>query len=112
MTILIESRQHREALLATISPVSPALALAWMRSFPSVKGIHRLKYLAHQQALCGWQERATALLTDHEAQVTACALLDFYFHNRRENYYYFYFRFGQTRHLVALSFASIIPQPK
>ena len=109
---LIESGRQREALLAAIAPASPTLAPSWIRSLPSARGLHRLKHLAHQRALRGWRERAAALLTDHRGQVTVCALLDFYFHNHRENYNYFYFRFGQPRYLVALSFASIIHQPK
>lgn len=109
---LIETGHHREALLALIEPASPRLALTWMRSLPSVKGIRQLKHLAHQRALPSWRERATDLLMDRRDQVTACTLFDFYFHNQRENYNYFYLRFGQPRHLAALSFTSLIHQPK
>jgi ubiquinone/menaquinone biosynthesis C-methylase UbiE len=112
----IEAGRYREALLTLMSPASPALAPAWMWSLPSVKGIGRLKGLAHKWALRGWLEEAAALLTDRGGQVMACDLLDFYFRQsglkKMDTYDYFAFRFGQPRHLVGLSFASLIHAPK
>jgi SAM-dependent methyltransferase len=43
--------------------------------------------------------------------VTAYTVFDLFFGRYRENFNYFYFRLGQPRHLVALSFASLIRQP-
>jgi SAM-dependent methyltransferase len=108
---LIETGQYLQALLTLIAPASPALAPAWMQSLPSIREIRWLKHLAHQRALRGWEEQAAALLTDHDGQVTARALFNLYF-NHKETYNYFYFRFGQPRHLITLSFASVIYQPK
>jgi SAM-dependent methyltransferase/uncharacterized protein YbaR (Trm112 family) len=112
LVALIESDRPREALLALVAPNSPELAPAWIRSLPSLRGIRRLKRLAHQRALRDWQQRAAMLLMDQEGQATAGALLDFYFRKQRENYNYFYFRFGQPRYLVGLSFASFIHRPQ
>jgi SAM-dependent methyltransferase len=108
---LIEAGRHREALLALISPTNSALAPAWIRSLPSARWNRWLKHLMHQRALRHWQEQAAALLTEQDGRVTACALFDFCFPNRN-TYNYFAFRFGQPRHLVALSFISIIHQTK
>jgi SAM-dependent methyltransferase len=109
---LIERGQYREALMAMISPPSPTLAPAWLQALPSARGIHRLRRLAHQRALRRWEEQAAALLTNQEGRVTAYKLFDFYFRRYPENRNYFYFRFGQPRHLGALSFTSLIQQPK
>src|SRR5262245_18452862 len=108
---LIEADRHREALFALISPNSPRLAPAWILSLPSARWSRRLKHLMHQRVLRSWQERVEALLTDPDGPSTACDLFDLYFHNRN-NFNYFAFRFGQPRHLAALSFISIIHQPK
>jgi SAM-dependent methyltransferase len=65
----------------------------------------------HWRALREWRNQAAALLMDRGPEVTVGTLLSFYFGDQRENYNYFYYRFGQPRYLVALSFASIIQQP-
>jgi ubiquinone/menaquinone biosynthesis C-methylase UbiE len=107
--ILIKGGQHLEALFSLISPT--ALAPAWMRSLPSVLGIRRLKRLAHERALYRGQEKATGLLTKQGGHGSTCEVLDLYYYNKRSNYDYFAYRFGQPRHLVALSFISIILRP-
>ena len=104
---LIETGRHRQALLAMIAPASPELAPAWIQSLPRSREFSWLKHTAHRWALPSWREQAATLLTDQRRQVTVCTVLDFYF-KQRENYNYFYFRFGQPRHLVGLSFASLI----
>jgi ubiquinone/menaquinone biosynthesis C-methylase UbiE len=108
---LIEAGRHHEALLALLSPTSPALAPTWLRSLPSTRWNRWLKHLMHRRALHSWQEQAAVLLTDQDSRRAACDLFDFCFSNRN-TYNYFAFRFGQPRHLVALSFISIIPQTK
>jgi SAM-dependent methyltransferase len=62
-------------------------------------------------ALPLWRKKAIDLLMNQDGKVTARDLLAFFFSNNREAFNYFAFRFGQPRHLVALSFASIIRQP-
>lgn len=116
---LIEREEYLEALLCMLMPSSvrsPALAPTWLRLLPSVKGIRRLKGLAHQRALREWREHAVSLLANPRDGATAFDLFDFYFcrsgPQRRHAYDYFAFRFGQPRHLVALSLAILIHQPE
>jgi ubiquinone/menaquinone biosynthesis C-methylase UbiE/uncharacterized protein YbaR (Trm112 family) len=108
---LIEAGRHREALFTLISPTSPALAPTWIRSLPSARWSRWLKRLTHQRALRSWQEQAEVLLTDQDGRGAACDLFELYCRNRNI-YNYFAFRFGQPRHLVALSFISIMHQTK
>jgi uncharacterized protein YbaR (Trm112 family) len=115
---LIEAGRSREALIALLMPPSPAsaaMAPSWMQAWPSVRGIGRLKSLCGQPALRAWRRRALAFLTQLGEHVTACDLFDFYFcystGDRREPYSYYAFRFGQPRHLVALSLASMVQNP-
>ena len=115
---LIKAGRYREALLSMIMPPPPAnptLAPAWIQSLPSLKGIRRLKRLAHQRQARRWREQAIALLTEPGDQV-ACDLLDLYYHRSgfkmNDAYDYFALRFGQPRHLVALSFSTLIHKPK
>jgi SAM-dependent methyltransferase len=119
VTSMIKAGRHCEALLAMImppSPASPSLAPAWIRSLPSLKGIRRLKNLAHARAARRWQEQARDFLTEPGAQVTACDFLDLYYHRSGfktdDGYDYFALRFGQPRHLVALSFTMLIDKPE
>jgi SAM-dependent methyltransferase len=116
---LIKAGRNREALLAMIMPpppASPALAPAWIQALPSLKGIRRLKYMVHQRAVGRWRDEAIALLTDSGDTVTACDLLDLYYHRSglkwNDAYDYFALRFGQPRHLVALSFTTLIDGPE
>ena len=118
VTSLISAGRYRDALLAMVmppAPASPTLAPAWMQSLPSLKGIRRLKSLAHQRSTRRWREQAAALLADSDDQVTACDLLDLYYHRSgfktNDAYDYFALRFGQPRHLVALSFTTLIDNP-
>jgi ubiquinone/menaquinone biosynthesis C-methylase UbiE len=105
---LIQQSRHDEALLSMLAPSSPSLAPAWLNSLTSVRGTRRVKHLAHWWALRKWRSQLAACLT-------ACDFLDFYLRRsgqmRGDAYDYFAFRFGQPRHLVALSFASLIHQP-
>lgn len=116
---LIEAGKHREALNSMLMPRSPSsadLAPSWVRTLPSVRGIGRLKTLFGQPALRAWRKRGAAFLTHLGDHVTACDLFDFYFcyltGDAREPYSYYAFRFSQPRHLVALSFASLINRPQ
>lgn len=108
---LIQAGQHREALLTMLLP--PAPAPAWIR-LPPVMGMWRLQRLAQQRTSRVWREQVAALLRDQWDQMTACDLFDLYFYKARkwmDGYAYFAFRFGQPRHLVALSLATLIRHP-
>ena len=116
---LIKTGRYREALLSMIMPpppANPALAPAWLQSLPSVKGIRRLKRLAHEREAGRWREQVMPLLTELRDQVTTCDLLDLYYHRSGfkmdDAYDYFALRFGQPRYLVALSFTTLIREPK
>jgi SAM-dependent methyltransferase len=109
---LIQAGQHYEALLAMLLP--PAPAPAWLRLLPPVGGMWRLERLVQQRASHAWREQVAALLREPGNQLTACDLFDLYFCQARkwmDGYAYFAFRFGQPRHLVALSLATLIRHP-
>jgi len=115
---LINAGRSRDALLAMVMPpppASPTLAPAWLQSLPSLKGIRRIKSFAHQRSARAWREQAVSLLADPDDQVTACDYLDLYYHRSgfktNDGYDYFALRFGQPRHLVALSFTTLIQEP-
>ena len=115
---LIKAGRCRDALLAMVmppAPTSPTLAPAWMQSLPSLRGIRRVKSFAHQRGARRWREQAAALLINLDDQVTACDFLDLYYHRSgfttNDAYDYFALRFGQPRHLVALSFTTLIDNP-
>jgi ubiquinone/menaquinone biosynthesis C-methylase UbiE/uncharacterized protein YbaR (Trm112 family) len=114
---LIEAGRSREALISLLmpSPVSVAVAPAWMQAWPSLRGIGRLKNLCGKPALRAWRKRAVAFLTQLGEHVTACDLFDFYFcystGDGRESYSYYAFRFGEPRYLAALSLAILIQNP-
>ena len=99
---LVRSGRDSDALFTLLAPAPPALAHRWVRSLPSLPVLRWIKNAAHRQAL---DEFAAKLAPD----LTAVEVLHLYFRNTRENYNYLSYRFGQPRHLVALSFASLIP---
>ena len=115
---MIKAGQYGEALLSMITPHPPAnpkLAPAWIQSLPSLKGIWRIKRLAHEREARRWREQVRAFLVEPWTQVKACDLLDLYYHRSgykaNDAYDYFALRFGQPRHLVALSFTTLIHKP-
>jgi ubiquinone/menaquinone biosynthesis C-methylase UbiE len=106
---LIKGGHYQEALWSLLAPPSPSLAPDWLLSFPSVKGIRRIKHIAHLLALQKWG--AQLVRCD-----SACEFLDAYLRGSGlkwggDAYDYFTFRFGMPRHLVALAFCSLIDQP-
>jgi SAM-dependent methyltransferase/uncharacterized protein YbaR (Trm112 family) len=112
---LIARGREREALDAMIAPhppASPALAAPWIQSLPSVKGIRLLKRVAHQRRVAGWRRQAAAFL-DPRSWTTTRELIHFYYEKVQATDVgdYFAYRFGQPRHLTALSLASIVRRP-
>jgi ubiquinone/menaquinone biosynthesis C-methylase UbiE/uncharacterized protein YbaR (Trm112 family) len=115
---LIRSGTYENALLSMVMPPPPPssqLAPAWMRALPSTRGIGRLKEWCGRLALPRWRREATALLTDTQGEATACDIFKLYFLESRgapkELYTYETFRYGQPRHLVGLSFTTLIQRP-
>src|SRR5262245_31832012 len=74
---LIENGRQREALFSLLTPPALPPSPAWIKSLPSITGMHRVKSLASERSVREWQQQATALLADEKA--TACNLLDLYF---------------------------------
>jgi SAM-dependent methyltransferase/uncharacterized protein YbaR (Trm112 family) len=113
---LVEKRLNKDALALAISPFgiappkTPELAPSWVRALPSVKGINRVKHIAHVGHLRDWKRRAADLL-NRNGSGTVTEFDAFFFRYNAEAFNYFVFRPGQPRHLVALSLASIIQNP-
>jgi ubiquinone/menaquinone biosynthesis C-methylase UbiE len=113
----IEAGRYNEALLAMILPSPPSAEFAprWIQALPSLRGIGRVKTLIGKPGLRSWRKHGVAYLTQLGDQITGRELFDFYFccstGDAREPYGYFAFRFGQPRHLVALSLACLIRRP-
>jgi SAM-dependent methyltransferase/uncharacterized protein YbaR (Trm112 family) len=119
---LIEAGQHRAALMAMLMPSAPAADTLLprrirrvMQALPAVRGMSRVKRFVGQPAAVAWRKRATSFLSHLDEHVTACDLFDFHFcymtGDAREPYTYYSCRFGMPRHLVALSFATLIHRP-
>jgi SAM-dependent methyltransferase/uncharacterized protein YbaR (Trm112 family) len=112
----IEAGLETEALLFAVSPFavpppsSRELGWPWIQFIPSVRGVNRLKHVAYSWRLRRWETQAKHLLID-KSETTATHLLKFFLGSNKDAFDYFAFRFGQPRHLVALSFASIIQKP-
>ena len=102
-------------MLMPAAPRSPALAPDWLKSLPSIKGLNAVKYQAHRRAIDGWREEVSNFLLQPTESLTACEFMKGYLgqhlEERQNTYDYFAYRFGQPRHLVALSFTSLIDQP-
>jgi ubiquinone/menaquinone biosynthesis C-methylase UbiE len=109
---LIEAGRWHEALLVLMPLPDPIRAPAWLRPVLLARVIRRLKRLANQQRLRRRQEQVIAILTNQEGQATVREVFNLYFSNQKNNRDYFTYRFGQPRHLVALSFINLIHQPE
>lgn len=114
----IESGKNQDALLAMAMPREPAgaeLTPAWIQRLPQVKGMGRIGSLFGRVAIPRWTELAQEFLTAGPRGKTAKD----YFHllylrsgKKKEPYNYFINRFGQPRHLVALSLMTLIESPR
>ena len=115
---LIRTGRCQDALLAMTMPAPPPssqMAWAWMKALPPIRGIGRLKEWSGRLGLPRWRREAINLLTDVRARATACDIFKLYFLDSRggpkETYTYEIFRYGQPRHLVGLSFTTLIQRP-
>ena len=113
ITRLVQMGKAEDALLLAVAPLavspppSPELAPSWLKAFPSIKGVNRLKHTAHLKRMCEWEAQAKHILTQ-ETGMTVKRLLAFFLESNKDAFDYFVFRFGQPRHLVALSFGSLV----
>lgn len=109
---LIETGQNVKALLTMISPkYFPIPRASRLFALLPHKVDSWFKRKEYEKVLQTWHRKASVLLMDQKSRTTACELIDFYMQNK-EVYYYFAYRFGQPRHLVALSFATLIQSPR
>jgi SAM-dependent methyltransferase/uncharacterized protein YbaR (Trm112 family) len=119
VTRLVEAGRRQDALNAMLMPPAPrvpALAPPWLRLFGGIRGIRRLPHGVHERAARRWRDRMGAVFAAGTKQTTVCELLDLYYRKSgygwHDAYDYFTLRFGQPRHLVALSFATLIRHPR
>jgi SAM-dependent methyltransferase/uncharacterized protein YbaR (Trm112 family) len=114
---LIENGHHQEALLTLIPIPDPVASSAspqgWFgsRLKRKLRRVFGLPEKTMDPALCLWRERIGSVLSDRSDQAKFRDLLALYFEGKKDNFDYNYYRFGQPRHLVALSFVSIIRRP-
>ncbi len=114
ISALIKRKQFREAFFDLIlscvknSPGSDLLihSIPWVRKIPRVKRVCRRININRRR------KSAKEFLLRLPKSATAREIIDFYFayfgNQNRDARDYFYYRFGQPRHLVALSLASTI----
>lgn len=113
----IESGKNQGALHAMAMPkvASADFAPAWLQQLPQVKGMGRIRSLLGRVAISRWTKLAQEFLTAGPQGQTAKDYLDFLFLRsgmKKEAYNYFINRFGQPRHLVALSLMTLIEFPR
>ena len=113
----IESGKHQEALRALAMPklASAEFAPAWLQQFPQVKGMGRIGSLLGRGTMRRWTKLAREFLAAGPQGQTAKDYLDLVFsrpRKKQEEYNYFINRFGQPRHLVALSLMTVIESPR
>jgi SAM-dependent methyltransferase len=109
---LIDKEREDEALLLMLGPTGTLLAPHWSRSIGLGQAGNTVRLLLHRTGLRNWRLRARRLLIDRAEMLTACELLDLYWlKNKRSNYHFFAFRYGQARYLASLSFTTLIRKP-
>jgi SAM-dependent methyltransferase len=116
LTELIESGKNQDALLAMTLPNPPSAELApgWSKRLPRVKGIGRIKSFFGGLARPYWTKVGKEFLIAGPQGRTAKDYFDFHFlrpGRTIEEYHYYINRFGQPRHLVALSLMTLIEHP-
>lgn len=114
----IQAGKNQEALLAMAMPPAPAsaeFAPAWLQQLPQVKGMGRVRSLVGRVAIPRWTELAQEFLTAGPQGKTAKDYIEFHFVGsvlKETQLSYFINRFGQPRHLVALSLMTLIESPR
>jgi SAM-dependent methyltransferase len=112
---LILQKRFREALnvlLMQSPPRYPELSHRALRNLPDIPVVRRLKKISHLRGLKEWKKWTNRIIQNPVEKMTAREYFDVHFRKSRikmiDAYDYFTYRFGQPRHLVALSFASLI----
>jgi ubiquinone/menaquinone biosynthesis C-methylase UbiE len=114
---LIQNRKHQEALIAMVMPAglpSAEFAPRWLKRLPQCRGIGRIKSLWGRSAYSRWTNVAQEFLLTGPELRTAEDYFDFLLKSgmEKDDYNYFMHRFGQPRHLVALSIMTLIESPR
>jgi SAM-dependent methyltransferase len=111
---MIARGKHRSTLLELVMPASPSLVPPELQALPVFRGKSKLLRIGQAFGRFQWVREAAKVLMDTEDR-TACDLMRFHllrFDPKPDSFDYFAYRFGQPRHLVALSFASTIRHPQ
>jgi SAM-dependent methyltransferase/uncharacterized protein YbaR (Trm112 family) len=113
---LILAGKYQEAFLALAMPPTPSsaeLAPAWVHRLPQVRGMGRVQSMFGSLAKSGWTKSMTEFLVSGPAGKTAIDYFEVCLGVKRQHKHYHYFRnrFGQPRHLVALSLMAPIKSP-
>ena len=113
---LILSGKYQEALLSLVMPPTPAgrdLAPAWVQRLPQVRGMDRVKGWIGNVAKPRWARSMRDFFTAGPEGRTATDYIEAALGAKRQykHYHYFMNRFGQPRHLVALSLMAPIQSP-
>jgi ubiquinone/menaquinone biosynthesis C-methylase UbiE len=116
---LIEQSRYEQALsllLVPRPPEYPKLIHPLLKRIPEMRGLRRIKRISYESNVKKWRQQTEAVFLHSNGVTSARNLMDLHFNNSAsawsEAYYYFAYRFGQPRHLVALAFAALIENPK
>ena len=115
----IRQGQYGEALRAMLLPAPPpeaTFAPKLMTRLPRPLRTRAIRFYAQRWRIPRWRAEAAKFLESSGRTATACDAMEIYLHRFRplsqSIYNYFVFRFGVPRHLVSLSFASLISEPE
>lgn len=113
---LVETRQYREALLRMlVSPMPSSWLWKASRALSSVKPTRPLGERIASELEGRWRDRTERVVFSADPPPTARELLALYFlgtgWKMPASFDYFFYRFGQPRHLVGLSFARLVDYP-
>lgn len=113
----IREKNYGKALCAMMIPIpnSPVLAPVWAQLLPDIQVNKYIKSLLHQRKLKSWKKRSSLFIQSLDDTKTVEKMLDFYFRQSMKGmetaYEYFYYRFGQPRHLATLSMSTLVKNP-
>ncbi len=114
ITSLIKKKQFRKAVMTLLlsGVKNREKSCLWINAIPYANKITRLKQMCKKTALVWRKNRARTFIRKPTSSVTAREMIAFYFdycgYQNEDAKNYFLYRFGQPRHLVALSLASIM----
>jgi len=108
----IKSANYHDALRSILfAPPEPEnFAPAWFSSVPGQRFLRPVRKWFGKSRLPRWQKQADYHVDHLEDTMTLRPLMHFFYQRftKEELYYYFIYKFGQPRHLAALSLASLL----